>query len=283
MALKTQTIDEAIHENGAKVLVHSPPGYGKTTLSVTTVMDLEWALNEDLHTLIVNAESGLRSLKNVPADIKRHIDVATVDDLSDLGGIYMELDRGHNYDWICLDSLSEIAEVCLAEHKVEFKDPRQAYGRLADDMFQMIRLFRDLPNVCVYMSCKQGYTEDDAGRTRFRPMMPGKQLTQGIGYLFDEVFALRIIEDSEGDEVRVLQTVPDLEYDCKDRSGLLEPAENASLATIAHKMGIDYSIMSKERNKVEDPEPEVGEKEAPPEETNNEQEQSKDQEKETNE
>ena len=282
MALKTQTIDEAIHENGAKVLVHAPPGYGKTVLSVTTVMDEEWGVDENLRSLIVNAESGLRSLKTVPQAVKDRIDVVTVGDLTDLGDIYNELCGGHCYDWVILDSLSEIAEVCLSEHKAESKDPRQAYGKLADDMFAMIRLFRDLPHVCVYMSCKQGYAEDASGKTRFRPMMPGKQLTQGIGYLFDEVFAIRVIEDEEGDEVRVLQTAPDLEYDCKDRSGLMEPAEPASLAVIARKMGIDYAVMAAERAKIDSSEPEVGEEETPPaetppEETNNEQSQSQSQ------
>ncbi|KKL64067.1 hypothetical protein LCGC14_2168750 [marine sediment metagenome] len=101
--IELQTIDEAIDDNGLKILVHAPSGFGKTVLCATT----------GRKSLLINAESGLLSLKEVPEDIKKNIDVVTVNELTELGELYdMLAQGGHPYDWIMLDSLSEIAEVC---------------------------------------------------------------------------------------------------------------------------------------------------------------------------
>jgi len=170
--IELQTIDEAIDDNGLKILVHAPSGFGKTVLCATT----------GRKSLLINAESGLLSLKEVPEDIKKNIDVVTVNELTELGELYdMLAQGGHPYDWIMLDSLSEIAEVCLSKHMKEAKDGRKAYGALADDMYTLIREFRDLPKVCIYMSAKQEFREDSSGTSKYRPMMPGRNLRRARG------------------------------------------------------------------------------------------------------
>ena len=59
---------------------------------------------------------------------------------------------------------SEIAEVVLSEERARTKDPRQAYGAMADQMQQLIRMFRDLPNKHVVMTSKLEKTQDEIGR-----------------------------------------------------------------------------------------------------------------------
>ena len=57
-----------------------------------------------------------------------------------------------------------------------------------------------------------------------------------VAYLFDEVFALRVEKDAEGNPSRWLQTGADLQYSAKDRSGALNLFEPADLGAIAMKI-----------------------------------------------
>jgi hypothetical protein len=68
------------------------------------------------------------------------------------------------------------------------------------------------------------------------PSMPGNMLKQGVGYFFDEVFALRVEKDADGNPTRWLQTNRDYNYEAKDRSGSLDMFEPADLSAIAAKI-----------------------------------------------
>lgn len=219
--MKITTTREVVGEFGLKILVHGPPGAGKTRLCATTG-DLK-------HTLIISAEGGLLSVR------EWEIDVAQVGSIDDVYEVYEFLKRGdHHYRWVCLDSISEIAEVVLAGEKLRNRDARRAYGEMADTVFDLIRGFRNLP--ChVLMTAKQGREEID-GRTLHAPMLPGRQLTLNVAYLFDEVFALRVETNAEGEVVRVLQTGKSKSFDAKDRSGALSMFEQADLSAIAAKI-----------------------------------------------
>ena len=62
-------------------------------------------------------------------------------------------------------------------------------------------------------------------------------MVQNIPYFFDEVLALRIIEDEEdGKTKRLLQCQPDYQYDAKDRSGQLKMFERPNLKAIIKKI-----------------------------------------------
>jgi hypothetical protein len=208
---------------GIKILVHGPAGAGKTRLCATT--------GDPAGTLIVSAEAGLLSLRG-----EHDMTVYTVESLSDVEEVLAYLESPDNaFRWVCVDSISEIAEVCLSALKASTKDPRAAYGDMADRMFRTIRRFRNLP--CnVYMSAKQEKTPDADGRLLRQPSLPGRQLTQGISYLFDEVFALRVDSGEDGSPVRWLQCHGDGTYEAKDRSGALDLSEWADLAAIARKI-----------------------------------------------
>ena len=208
-------------QRGVKLLVHGPAGAGKTRLCATTG-DLE-------HTLIISCEGGLLSLREY--DLR----VADVASLADLREVHTHLAQGgHGFTWVCLDSISEIAEVVLSAEKKASKDPRAAYGAMQDSMIAVIRAFRDLP-LNVYFSAKQK-APDDADPS-YRLSMPGKTLTSELPYLFDEVLALRVERDESGGVVRSLQTYHDGRFYAKDRSGALAPYEQANLAAIVAKIG----------------------------------------------
>lgn len=221
MAVKLSSTKSA-GQRGIKLLVHGPSGAGKTMLCATTADSV----------IIISAEAGLLSLRGHDIPV---LDVKTLQDVYDAYE-YVAEGEGKVYDWVCLDSISEIAEVVLATEKKGSKDPRQAYGALADQMGELIRAFRDLPGRNVYFSCKQERETDDKGVTRYYPSLPGKRLTQGISYFFDEVFALHVEKDEAGASHRYLQTQRDYAYEAKDRSGALDLYEEPDLGKIAAKI-----------------------------------------------
>lgn len=223
MAIKLISARESALSQGIKVLVHGLAGSGKTVLCTTTQEP----------TVIISAEAGLLSIAHTDVPV---IEVGSIDDVREAYE-FLLTDEGRAFSWVALDSISEIAEVVLAYEKSQTKDPRKAYGELQDQMMQLLRAFRDLPGRNVVMTCKQEKVKDEhSGQILYSPLMPGSKLAQQIPYLFDEVFALRVEKDAEGNSQRWLQTGRDIQYEAKDRSGLLDMFEPPSLYDIAMKI-----------------------------------------------
>jgi len=239
MGIKITSIKEALDNNGIKILIHSLAGCGKTVACATT----------GAPTLIISAEAGLLSLADAPDHIKTTV-IYSIDDLEKVYD-YLTLENGlRDYEWIALDSISEIAEVLLAEEKNKSKDPRQAYGNLSERMMKIMRMFRDLA-INVIITCKTKRQEDqDSGIVTFVPMLPGAALTQNISYMFDEVFALRVEQDTDEDgkkfDYRILQTGRCRRYEAKDRSGKLDPFEEVHIGRLVAKIrGEEYKLKTK--------------------------------------
>lgn len=224
MAINLTTTREQAKSNGVKILVYGQAGSGKTVLCATTP--------DHSKTIILSAESGLLSIADTD------IDVITIKNLDDLMEAYKWLttnEQGLSYDWICLDSLSELTDVILNDEKSKVKDMRAAYIPMQEKVESMIRAFRDLPRN-VYFTAKLETYQDDAGVVRNRPMLVGRKLPINIPYFFDEFFILKVDKDENGNPFRYLQTQPDLKTEAKDRSGKLDFHEYPSLAAIAEKI-----------------------------------------------
>lgn len=219
--MKITNTKEQAQTHGVKILVHGPAGAGKTRLCATT--------GELDKTIILSAEAGLLSLR------EHSIDVLTINSLADMREALVYVKTTDQYTWVCIDSLSEVAEVVLAQQMEEQKDGRAAYGEMHTVMTKLIRAFRDLPGRNVVMTCKTEKTQVD-GRMQWSPMLPGRQLSQGIPYLFDEVFAMRVHQGDDGELTRYLQTQDDGYHVAKDRSGALELHEVANLEDVVKRI-----------------------------------------------
>lgn len=223
MALKFTTTDKAAQLNGVKVLVYGQAGAGKTVLASTAPAPF-----------LISAEGGELSLRHVQMPM---VKVTTVDDLRDIYSWCEQSHEAKQFQTVCIDSLSEIAEVVLNNAKRQVKDPRQAYGELIEKMETTIRMFRDLPGRNVYMSAKMEPTKDElTGVVKYGPAMPGKQLAVKLPYFFDQVFRLGINKTPQGESYRFLQTQPDMQYEAKDRSGALAAVEPPHLAQLFNKI-----------------------------------------------
>lgn len=223
MAVKLINSRDAARVNGVKILVYGQAGAGKTRLCATAP-----------NPVIISAESGLLSLREFDLPV---IEVSTIADVHEAYKFLAESEEGRQFASVCLDSISEIAEVVLAAEKKATRDPRQAYGALQEQMAELLRAFRDLPGRNVYMSAKLERSKDETtGAMLYAPSMPGQRLGQSLPYLFDEVFALRVEKDSEGQPTRWLQTQADFQYAAKDRSGALDAFEAPDLGAVINKI-----------------------------------------------
>ena len=131
---------KGIHANGVKLLVYANAGAGKTSLIPTLPTPI-----------VFSAEGGLLSIAD--ADVS-YVEVSSYDTLMEAYRWVTESDEAKHFESIALDSISEIAEVVLNHEKKIAKDPRQAYGAMQEQMSDIIRAFRDIPNKHVYFTAK---------------------------------------------------------------------------------------------------------------------------------
>lgn len=211
-----------VHASGIKLLVYGHAGAGKTTLIPSLPSPV-----------VLSAEGGLLSING--ADVP-YIEINSMATLKEAYAWASESKEAEGFASIALDSISEIAEVVLNYEKKNTKDPRQAYGAMQEQMTDIIRSFRDLPRN-VYMTAKLDKATDEQGRMLYSPSMPGNKTGQQLPYFFDEVFALRVEKDADGNAVRALMTQSDGLWLAKDRSGKLDAWESADLGAIIAKIG----------------------------------------------
>jgi len=211
-----------ISNSGVKLLVYGQAGAGKTSLIKTLPKPI-----------VLSAEAGLLSLQS--ADLP-YIEISSMESLHEAYEFLTGPDAAQ-FESVALDSISEIAEVVLGHEKKIAKDPRQAYGAMQEQMAEIIRLFRDLPNKHVYMSAKLEKATDEMGRILYAPSMPGNKAGQSLPYFFDEVLALRVEKDADGSTQRALMCDSDGLWNAKDRSGRLEAWEAPDLGEIIRKIG----------------------------------------------
>lgn len=223
MAIQLKTTRN-LHQTGVKFLVFGMSGVGKTSLIPTLP-----------NPVILSAEGGLLSIAG--SDIP-YIEIASMADLMEAYTWVTTSAEATGFQSIALDSISEIAEVVLAEELKKSKDGRAAYGELNSKMMEVIRAFRDIPGKHVYFSSKCEKAQDEQGRMLYSPSMPGKTLSMQIPYAFDMVFALRADKDSEGNTQRALMTDTDGLWIAKNRAaGKLDPWEAPDLGAIIRKIG----------------------------------------------
>ena len=206
---------------GVKVLVYGAAGTGKTTLIAGMPTPL-----------ILSAESGLLSLQG--SDLA-YVEVNSVSDLREAYKWLVGSQEAKHFESICLDSISEIAEVCLGEEQLKTKDGRAAYGALNTTISEVVRVFRELP-LHVLLIAKLDKGQDELGRITYSPGMPGQKLSQSLPYFVDEVLALRVTTTGEGVLRRELLCQPDSLWLAKDRSGRLDRLEPPDLGALIKKI-----------------------------------------------
>lgn len=224
MAIKIQNTSN-VKIDSVKTIVYGGAGVGKTRLCATAP-----------NPIIISAEKGLLSLADVDVDF---IEIKNMKEFNETYQWAKSSSEAELFQTICLDSLSEIAEVLVAELKPQFKDGRQVYMALADAMMPMLRRFRDLAGKHTVFTAKLiRSVDEESGVVSEEILMPGKVLGSQIPYMVDELFKINV----DRKNVASLQTAPSRLSFAKDRSGALDNPEALNMTTIINK------IMAKQGN-----------------------------------
>lgn len=206
--------------NGIKLLLYGSWGVGKTPLLATAPVPC-----------IISAEKGMLSLR------RTHTPFIEIDSYKMLTETYLwarDSQESRQYYTLGLDSLTEIAEVLLAELKRQNKDPRQAFYQVQDAVVSYARAMRDLPGRSVVLVAKEEFSKDINGVNLFQPAMPGTKLGQALPFFFDEVF--RMIVATDAAKTRMLCTQTTYQHQARDRSGTLAEYEPANLTYVFSKI-----------------------------------------------
>ena len=221
MNINIKTTDTAVDRVAA--LVYGAAGSGKTTLCGTAPSPF-----------IISAEGGLLSLRNKAIPFT---EVSNFQQVRDALAWCRADAAKHGIQTVCLDSISEIAEVCLADEKKKTKDPRQAYGELAVQVINIVKEFRDLNQFNVLVTCKATVATDPiTGVAKAMPQSPGQQVGPALPYLFDLVMHSFMGKDPEGRDYHALQTHATQSADAKDRSGVLDAVEYPDFTYLVNKI-----------------------------------------------
>lgn len=232
MPLHFTTVGQAATTRGIKVLVYGPAGSGKTRLCGTAPKPL-----------IISAEAGLLTYRKMIRDglIDQGTPVVEVTNITDVEeALVWCRDNATKYgiQTICKDSISEIAEKCLSAEKTKTKDPRQAYGEMANRIIELVKEFRDLPDLNVIVTAKQTQVADAiTGVPKATPTAPGQQIGPALPYLFDEVLhAFTDKDPTTGATYHALRTHASFNVEAKDRSGMLDEIEYPDMTHLFNKM-----------------------------------------------
>lgn len=218
------TTDKASAAQGVKMLVYGSAGVGKTWLCGTAPAPL-----------IISAERGLLTLRRLK------IPVIIVESIEEVRAAYKWCQanaKAQGIQTICLDSISEIVEKCLAHHRAKSKDPRMAYGDMANESIELVKQFRDLDGFHVLVTAKQTQITDPVtGVAKAAPTAPGKQVGPALPYLFDEIFhAYTDRHPTDGSTYHALRTKASFNAEAKDRSGVLDEIEFPDASNIISKI-----------------------------------------------
>jgi phage nucleotide-binding protein len=230
----TSTIQIPHFVNG---LVYGDAGVGKTTLA-STAPDV----------LILSAEGGLLSLAGHDLPV---VELTNRNVINEAHDWLKRSKEAKQYKTIFIDSVSEIAEILLAEELAVTKDGRAAYGEMASLMTATIRGYRDLPYHVIFTAKIKKIVDDATGATSFMPSVPGQILLNNLPYLVDLVMFMNIGKLSDGTKYRYLDTVGDRRYIAKDRSGQLAAKEKPDLSYIFDKITKTGEPVTKEAKEPE--------------------------------
>lgn len=148
----------------------------------------------------------------------------------------LEFLKDKNYDYVCMDSLTDISETIFDFAKTKYPEARQTmpmYGFIKETTKGFLKYCRDYPATIIF-TCLEKDKLQDNGLRHVLPQVAGSMASEMIA-LFDLVLVLKSTIDDEGKIKRYVLTANNGEYQAKDRSGKLDTYEKPDLQAIINK------------------------------------------------
>jgi hypothetical protein len=205
---------------GAKMICYGPPGSGKTPL-----------VNTAPRPVLFFSEPGMLSMRTsqVPA-----FPVFTVKEIEDAFAWVFGSNEANNFDTIAFDSLSQMAEIYLAEAEKSNKHGLKAYGDMSEGVMKHLNNLYYLKNKHTYLICKQQALATDTGQ-KFAPYFPGKELNTKVPHLYDIIAHCAVANVPGVGPVKALRTRESFDILARDRSGMLSEFEQPDLGKLFAK------------------------------------------------
>ena len=223
MAIKLKQTKD-LHLSGVKICVYGQAGAGKTSLIPTLP-----------NPVIFSVEGGLLSIRG--ADSIPYVEITSLKEMKDALEWAKSSAEAKSFESIAVDSISEFADVVLAECFKNNADGRAAYGDMIKETSAIIRDFLKINGKHVFMTAKIDKTKDEMGRILYAPLMPGESMSKNLPYIFDELYAMRVEKAQDGSVWRGLLCQPDGLWHAKSRIGSLDAWEAPDLGAIIQKIG----------------------------------------------
>lgn len=230
---------DLIQKNGVKMLIYGGAGTGKTRSVITAPRPI-----------LLAVEQGLLSLQNenVPVfDVhynitpQMKIEERLNKKLVNIVEFFDWLERSNEakqFDTVYIDSLSEISTLILESEMSKVKDPRQAYGAMADKVLKWVRQLHIMPNKHIALICKQEMVYSN-NINYYQPSFEGQKLYKEVTHLFDEIFRFqpkRFKMQQGFQEFNVCSTKNMQDYLARDKSGKLAEDEPQDIGAIISKI-----------------------------------------------
>lgn len=206
---------------GVKALAHGGPGSGKTPLVKTAPRPV-----------MCVTEPGLLSLRDWDGPVWEAYTAKAIDEFFDW---LKRSNETSNFDTIAVDSVSQMAEIYLAEAEKTNKHGLKAYGDMAEKVTEHTDTLYYLKNKHVYLIAKQQLSSEGGGIVKKRPYFPGKECNVKIPHLYDEILHIGVHNIPGSGEYRAIQTADSLTAAARDRSGKLNEYEPCDLGALFAK------------------------------------------------
>lgn len=204
---------------GVKAVCYGGPGSGKTPL-----------LNTAPNPVLVAIEPGLLSMRssNIPT-----FEAFTRPKITEFFQWFFNSAEAKKFDTLGIDSISQLAEIILADEKKKNKDGRAAYGKMSDSVMELMNDLYYLQNKHIYLIAKQGHDESTGLK---RPFFPGQDLLVKVPHMYDEVLHLGVHQiPGVVQPTKSIQTFEDYNHFARDRSGNLAQFEPPDLGVLFRK------------------------------------------------
>lgn len=187
-------------------MFYGEPSIGKTFLYGTVV---DWP-EEFLPALLIDIDGGTDTIRNrTKIEISKPIrSLTTLQDLYKEVAADFSTGQGY-YKSICLDNISELQKIDMAEVMAEAKDTSnnpdrvdiyvpsmREWGKNGERMRRIIRAFRDLPCHTICMAHIDEREDNNTKTFRLWPSMPGKMRHELLGF-FSVAGYMSIYNDGE--------------------------------------------------------------------------------------
>jgi len=228
-------VSTLVQRYGVKTLAYGPPGGGKTPLITTAPRPV-----------LLITEPGILSMRdsNIPA-----FEAYTPGRIDEFFKWLKSSNELKSFDTICVDSISQLAEIELTRALANNRDGRKAYGVMSQAVMEIVDFLYFMPEKHIYIIAKEAKQEEivwsfsgpmPVQTTVFKkvPYFPGQDLSIKVPHRYDEIvrIAKGTIPGVAGEHKFIRSSGPDAELLCRDRSGKLNEYEPHNLSDMFRKI-----------------------------------------------